>query len=67
MSEHQNSINMDALETAIFIGISERKVREMVKKKAIPSFKLGGRRLFNREAITKWIRQRAGLENREDD
>jgi len=39
----------------------------MVKKKAIPSFKLGGRRLFNREAITKWIRQRAGLENREDD
>ena len=37
------------------LDISERNIAELVAKNAIPSFKIGGRRLFSVEALKAWI------------
>jgi len=37
------------------LDISERSVAELVAKNAIPSFKIGGRRLFSIKALDAWI------------
>jgi len=30
-------------------------IKQLVKKKMIPSYKIGGKRLFKKEEINKWI------------
>lgn len=48
-------LSVGARDAAKLIGVSERTVAEQVAKNAIPSFKLGGRRLFSVKALTEWV------------
>jgi len=42
-------------EAARLTGLSPRTIAELVSKDAIPSFKIGGRRLFSIKALDAWI------------
>lgn len=42
-------------ETAPYIGASEWMVREMVRLKQIPHYRIGSRILFRKAALDEWI------------
>ena len=46
---------MTVKETADYIGISRGTVYNMVKANQIPHVKIGGKILFHRETIDKWL------------
>ncbi|WP_260405746.1 helix-turn-helix domain-containing protein [Paenibacillus sp. 598K] len=46
---------MNVKEAAAYIGASEYKLREMVRRKLIGSYRVGNRILFRKEAIDAWI------------
>jgi len=46
-------------DAAKLLGLSERSIAELVARQEIPSFKLGGRRLFSVEALRAWIAAKA--------
>lgn len=48
---------MNREEAAEWLGISLRKLDDLVHHNVIPSFKLGGRRLFDPEQLRKWVQE----------
>ncbi|MFJ7954030.1 helix-turn-helix domain-containing protein [Lysinibacillus sp. NPDC096418] len=48
-------VTMTVKETADYIGISRGTVYNMVKANQIPHVKIGGKILFHRETIDKWL------------
>ena len=42
-------------EVAKLLKATETWIKQLVKKKIIPSYKIGRKRLFKREEIDKWI------------
>lgn len=44
-------------EVCEYLGISERTVRRYISECGMPSAKISGRRLVNRERLEEWIRQ----------
>lgn len=51
-------ITMTAQQAAQFIGISYWQILELSKHGEIPHVKIGGRKLFRKEAIDRWITER---------
>lgn len=49
---------VDRREASRLLSISLRHLDEMVRQRAIPSFKMGNRRLFDRRKLLEWIDQR---------
>ena len=43
-------------EAAVLIGLSIPTINRYVKNNSIPSHKVGGRRLFDREELIEWVR-----------
>lgn len=43
-------------EAAELIGLSIPTINRYVEKNTIPSHKIGGRRLFDREELIEWVR-----------
>jgi excisionase family DNA binding protein len=50
-----NRITLDAKEAAKYIGISYWSILELTKRKKIPFSQVGGRKLFRRESLDKWL------------
>ena len=48
---------LDRFAAARCLGISVRKLDDMVRQRLIPSVKLGRRRLFDPARLQQWIRQ----------
>ncbi|MGG4141840.1 helix-turn-helix domain-containing protein [Paenibacillus algorifonticola] len=48
---------MNVKEAAPYIGASEYKLREMVREKLIPAYRIGNRILFRKATLDKWIEQ----------
>ncbi|PYI54493.1 excisionase family DNA-binding protein [Paenibacillus flagellatus] len=48
---------MSVKEAAPYIGASEYKLREMVRQKEIPSYRIGSRILFRKTTLDDWIAQ----------
>ncbi|WDV98245.1 helix-turn-helix domain-containing protein [Brevibacillus parabrevis] len=48
---------MTVKEAASYIGASEYKLREMVRMKQIPAYKVGSRIYFRKDTIDEWIAQ----------
>jgi excisionase family DNA binding protein len=48
---------MTVKEAAPYIGASEYKLREMVRKKQIPAYRVGNRIFFRKATIDEWIAQ----------
>lgn len=48
---------MNVKEAAPYIGASEYKLREMVRMKQIPAYKVGNRIFFRKDTIDEWIAQ----------
>lgn len=46
---------IDIREASEFLTISEWKLRQEVKKRTIPHFRVGKRILFRRSALISWI------------
>ncbi|NRR04565.1 helix-turn-helix domain-containing protein [Brevibacillus sp. RS1.1] len=44
-------------EAAVYIRISEYTLREAVRKKQIPHYRIGSRILFRKAALDEWIEQ----------
>ncbi|MCM3079579.1 helix-turn-helix domain-containing protein [Brevibacillus invocatus] len=44
-------------EAAMYIGASEYKVYEMVRKKEIPHYRIGSKILFSKSTIDQWLAQ----------
>jgi excisionase family DNA binding protein len=45
----------DVKEAAPYIGASAYKLREMVRMKQIPHYRIGSRIFFRKEVLDKWI------------
>lgn len=52
---------LDRLEAADFLRCGRTKIDRMVKANTIPSFMIGGRRMFRRADLELWIEQRADV------
>jgi excisionase family DNA binding protein len=52
-------------EAALYIGASDFKLREMVRQKQIPHYKIGNRVLFRKSKLDEWIsmQEEAGSRN----
>jgi excisionase family DNA binding protein len=46
---------MDVKQAAPYIGASEFKLRDMVRLKQIPHYRIGSRILFRKVTIDEWI------------
>ncbi len=51
----QNNIYLNTEQAATYLGISERKLYELVAKEAIPCSKVTGKWLFPRAALDRWV------------
>ena len=45
------SVNLDREEIATYLGVCKRVVDDLVREKAFPSFKIGGKRLARLEDV----------------
>jgi len=43
-------------DAAIFLSLSKPSLDRLVSRKEIPSYKIGGRRLFDREELVEWVK-----------
>jgi excisionase family DNA binding protein len=48
-------ITMTAKEAAEYIGISYWRILELTKQKQIPFSAVGGRKLFRKDTLDKWL------------
>lgn len=48
---------MTVKEAAPYLGASEYKLREMVRRKEIPHYRVGNRILFRKATIDEWINE----------
>ena len=46
---------MNVKEVAEYLKCSESKIRNMVRDKQIPNFRIGSKLNFNKETINRWI------------
>lgn len=46
---------MDVRQTGHLLGVAEQTIRKWVWERRIPSVKIGGRRMFERDEIERWI------------
>lgn len=46
---------MNVKEVAKYLNCSESKIRNMVRDKQIPNFRIGSKLNFNRETIDRWV------------
>lgn len=56
-----NGVLMGVPEAAALIGNSERSLRALVAAGVVPYRKLGGRVVFRREELEKWIERLPGV------
>ncbi|MEK3736009.1 MULTISPECIES: helix-turn-helix domain-containing protein [Paenibacillus] len=42
-------------EAAPYVGASEYKLRELVRNKKIPAYRIGAKILFRKEVLDQWI------------
>lgn len=52
-------LNYSTAEAAAAIGVSERTLKQWVRKGLVPSHKIGNRRLFNVRQLEEWNARRA--------
>ena len=43
-------------DAAIFLSLSKPSLDRLVSRREIPSYKIGGRRLFDREELVEWVK-----------
>ena len=43
-------------DAAIFLSLSKPSLDRLVSRKEIPSYKIGGRRLFDKEELVEWVK-----------
>lgn len=48
---------MNSNELAKYLGVTAYKVREMVRQKKIPAYRVGNRIFFRKDTIDEWIAQ----------
>jgi len=61
--------NMEELEkrflspaaAAAFLSLSRPTIERMVRRNEIPSYKIGGRRLFDKEELVEWVKSHRDL------
>nr|WP_100012435.1 helix-turn-helix domain-containing protein [Lentibacillus sediminis] len=46
---------MTVEETAGYLGVSKDLIYKLVRKKQIPNIKIGGRIMFKKESIDRWL------------
>ncbi|WP_245864581.1 helix-turn-helix domain-containing protein [Paenibacillus donghaensis] len=46
---------MTIKQAAPYVGASEYKLRELVRNKKIPAYRVGAKILFRKEALDQWI------------
>ena len=51
-------IFLDIKEASKFLKISLTQINRLIKKGEIPSYKAGGRRLFDRDELIGWVRSK---------
>lgn len=44
-------------DAAIFLSLSKPSLDRLVRRKQIPSYKIGGRRLFDKEELVEWVKR----------
>lgn len=47
---------ISSMEAAKLLGLSKPMIEKLVGLKAIPSYKIGKRRLFDREELVEWVK-----------
>ena len=47
---------LSSADAAIFLGVSRPWIEKLVARKAIPSYKIGKRRLFDKEELVEWVK-----------
>ncbi len=47
---------LSSVEAATFLGVSKPLIEKLVARKAIPSYKIGKRRLFDKEELVEWVK-----------
>lgn len=52
-------IHLDVPGTANYLNITERQVRNLITKRLIPHFKVGGLIRFNRSELDQWVSKNA--------
>lgn len=43
-------------DAAAFLSLSRPTIERLVRRKEIPSYKIGGRRLFDKEELVRWVK-----------
>ena len=43
-------------DAAVFLSLSKPSLDRLVRRKEIPSYKIGGRRLFDKEELIEWVK-----------
>ncbi len=46
---------MNVKEVAKYLNCSESKIRNMVRDKQIPNFRIGSKLNFNKDTINRWV------------
>lgn len=47
---------LSSADATIFLGVSRPLIEKLVGLKAIPSYKIGKRRLFDKEELIEWVK-----------
>ena len=54
----QNRAVLNVKEVALYLGVSESKVRQLVKRDAIPYVKIDGQYRFFLPTVEEWLREK---------
>ena len=55
--EHEKKIILRPAEAAKYIGCSEYTIRQMVRERRIPHYRIGVKILFTKNSLDKWIEE----------
>lgn len=55
--DHIQPLLVSRIDAAKMLGVSDRKLAQLVACRAIPSVKVGTRRLFEPEQLREWVRR----------
>jgi excisionase family DNA binding protein len=47
---------LSSADAAIFLGVSRPLIEKLVARREIPSYKIGKRRLFDKEELVEWVK-----------
>lgn len=59
--DRMNDEIMTIKEVAKYLKMNEKTIYNLIKKKEIPAFKVGGNWRFKKSIIDKWIEERLNL------